>query len=472
MLFNSLPFWVFLPLFAVAYFATRGNARLWVCLIGSYIFYGWWDWRFLLLIVALTVFNWWLGLLIDRSDDAANRKFALWASVATSLAVLGFFKYANFMVDSMRALLRSIGIENAGQPLDIILPIGISFYTFQAMSYTIDVYRREIPVEPSLLRFATFKAFFPQLVAGPIVRAADFLPQLRRDAPAEWNRFVNGACMVAWGFVLKVVIADSLAGVVDHRFANPAVLSAVSLAVGVLFYAFQIYGDFAGYSLIAIGLAHILGYDFKRNFDRPYFSESFSEFWRRWHISLSSWLRDYLYIALGGNRFGKWRTQMNLMTTMLLGGLWHGASWAFVAWGALHGAYLIAQRVWSDAFPSTADATGFAARVLRIVAVFLLVCVAWVFFRARTFEDAGAMLARIATQGDWSPATIEQRFQVVKGVSLILMLVLVEALSFRIDFPALLARRPALAIPFLAACLLLIAAAGTFGGTAFIYFQF
>jgi alginate O-acetyltransferase complex protein AlgI len=309
MLFNSFVFWVFFGVFWIGYWALHGNRRNAWSLVASYVFYGWWDWRFLGLIIFLTILNYWFGLEIAK-DQAGERTRHRWivASVTASLAILGFFKYFNFFVASARSSLIALGLTPAQGTLEIILPIGISFYTFQAMSYTIDLYRREIEVERSFIRFATFMAFFPQLVAGPIVRASDFLPQLRRDAQFSWSALVEGACMVAWGMVLKVVVADSLAPVVDARFFAPEAMSSLSLLIGVVSYTFQIYGDFAGYSLMAIGFARSMGYVFHRNFDRPYFASSFSEFWKRWHISLSSWLRDYLYIPLGGNRMGPFRT--------------------------------------------------------------------------------------------------------------------------------------------------------------------
>lgn len=475
MLFNSLIFWLFSAVFFPAYFFTRGRHRLWVCLIASYIFYAWWDWRFLGLIVGLTILNYWLGLFMDTAAPA-QRRVALIASIAASLCVLGFFKYANFFIESIFSGLAALGFNGVKHHLEIILPIGISFYTFQAMSYTIDLYRRKIPVERSLLRFATFKAFFPQLVAGPIVRAATFLPQLYRDASWDWNRIIDGICMVAWGFVLKVVLADSLASVVDFRFANHDAVTALSMAIGVLCYAFQIYGDFAGYSLIAIGLAHICGFDFGINFDRPYFSTSFSEFWHRWHISLSSWLRDYLYIPLGGNRKGSSRTYFNLLATMVLGGLWHGASWTFVIWGLLHGVYLCVQRIFVDSVSRKFEHLQGPARtgisIANMAVVFFLICIAWVFFRAQNVGEALAILERIATQGNWSFSAVEQRFNVVKGLILVTFIVAVEGMSFKVDYRTLSRKHPFLIGLFLIGCFLIISLAGTFEGNAFIYFQF
>ncbi len=502
MLFNSLFFWAFFGVFTLGYWALKGRARNTWSLAASYLFYGWWDWRFLGLITLLTGLNYYFGLEIAKDlANARSRRRWIIASVVTSLGILGFFKYYNFFVDSASALLASLGLPAGQSTLSIILPVGISFYTFQAMSYTLDLYRRQIEVERSLLRFATFIAFFPQLVAGPIVRAADFLPQLRRDSVFSWSAQVEGACMVAWGMVLKVVVADSLAPVVDARFFAPEAMTSLSLLIGVLCYAFQIYGDFAGYSLMAIGFAHTLGYHFNRNFDRPYFAASFSDFWRRWHISLSTWLRDYLYIPLGGNRQGTARTYGNLSLTMLLGGLWHGAAWTFVIWGGLHGLYLCVQRildtcrqhVWNGARKVYPDSSGLSTqlsntvdpavhpfrklacgglRLAQMLGVFTLVCIAWVFFRAQTFDDAIVVLRRIAAMDNMSFAAVEQKFQVLKALGLIAGLVAIEALSFKVDYWAVARRWPITVGAFLIACLLAISVLGNFTGNAFIYFQF
>jgi len=475
MLFNGLAFWVFIPLFFVLYSTLRGNHRLLVSLIGSYVFYSWWDWRFLFLIITLTLSNYLLGMKIAATADTERRKYYLVTSVVISLGILGYFKYTNFFLDSFTKLLSLIGIEWHTGTLNIILPVGISFYTFQTMSYVIDVYKGKMPVENSLLRFSVFVAFFPQLVAGPIVRASTFIPQLYKDQPIEWDRMVRGATWIAWGFILKSVIADSLADIVDARFSNPGANTSLSLMIGVYFYAFQIYGDFAGYSLIAIGLAHMLGYDFGRNFNRPYFSESFSEFWRRWHISLSSWLRDYLYISLGGNRKGPHRTYANLMITMLLGGLWHGAAWTFVIWGFLHGLYLALQRIISPYYRTFLNVLRIppaASKVFLIPFIFMLTCITWVFFRAASFDDAWLILHRIGEFNNMSFDAVAQKFLVVKGFLLVISLTIIEISSFFIDYDAIARAKPWLNGMFLVGCMIVISLFGTFGGNAFIYFQF
>lgn len=471
MLFNALPFWIFFPSFFVLYFATRERTRLFVCLIGSYLFYGWWDYRFLVLIALLTGLNFYCGLKINNSDasDKKTRKQVLLVSVCCSLGILAVFKYANFFVDSLAVGLASMGVTLSSTTLDIILPVGISFYTFQTMSYTIDLYRRQISVERDWLRFAVFVSFFPQLVAGPIVRAKTFLPQLQRDATVSIEDLHVGIHQVLWGLILKVVVADNLATVADLAFANPATHSASFLSIGVIFYTFQIYGDFAGYSLMAIGFARLLGFHFDQNFDRPYFAKSFSEFWTRWHISLSSWLRDYLYIPLGGNRISSLRTQGNLMTTMLLGGLWHGAAWTFVFWGFLHGGLLIIQRMLAPLFRWVPNRI---RNFLAWLAVMFAVMLGWVFFRAQSFDDAATIISIIATADDFTFQSILRKFYVVKGAVIIAILFGIEALSFKMDYSDLAIRRPMLTVPFCIFSLVTISALGMFGGSTFIYFQF
>jgi alginate O-acetyltransferase complex protein AlgI len=286
--FNSLTFLVFFAVFFTLYFLTRGQIRLLLCLTASYFFYGWWDWRFLGLLIFSTVMDYLLGLGIAATENPKQRKRFFIASIIANLSVLAFFKYFNFFIESFQNAMTVLGIPTSSITLYILLPVGISFYTFQSMSYTIDVYRREIEPERNFLNFATFVVFFPQLVAGPIVRARDFLPQLRRDHPFEWNRIISGLALVLLGYFKKVVVADSLASVVDGTFQYLDAQTSIGLIIGVVFYAFQIYCDFSGYTDIARGIAHMLGFEFLENFRTPYFSRSFSEFWTRWHISLSS----------------------------------------------------------------------------------------------------------------------------------------------------------------------------------------
>ena len=455
MLFNSLAFLTFLPLFMAAYWATRGRARLWVMLLGSLIFYGWWDWRFCFLLLTSALIDYALGIWIE------TRPRLIVLSIAVNLGLLGFFKYFNFFVQSFTP-------RETFDVMKIVLPVGISFYVFKTMSYTIDVYRRTQAAERDLLRFTTFVVFFPELVAGPIVRATRLLPQLARDHRFRYDAMVSGLTMIASGYVRKVAIADSIAPLVDVRFAHPEAHNSWSLLIGVYLYAFQIYCDFSGYSSIAIGLARILGFDFGVNFDRPYFSRSFSEFWSRWHISLSSWLRDYLYIPLGGNRR---RVYRNLMITMLLGGLWHGANWTFVFWGALHGTYLCVERFFrhperSEGSPARRP---FAALMVtgQILLVFHLTCFAWVFFRAHSFANAWQVLEGIASMTG-SVMNVENRGRIAKCVGMIGVLLVFETATFvrRLE------PTPRMRLAFVAACAWVVLMFGTFSGNNFIYFQF
>ncbi|MAT56144.1 MAG: membrane-bound O-acyltransferase family protein [Saprospirales bacterium] len=475
MIFNSLPFLVFVAIFIPLYFALKGRARLLLALAGSYLFYGWWDWRFLSLIAISTLVDFWVGAAVYKEQDEKRRKRLLLLSMVVNLGFLGFFKYFDFFIASFVELLQSFGLQPSVSTLGIILPVGISFYTFQSMSYTIDIYRRKLEPEHDLVKFATFVAFWPQLVAGPIVRASDFLPQFRSDHPFEWDRFTKGSAQVLWGFFKKVAIADSLAPIVDQCFSDPMSFGSVNLYIAVFFYSFQIYCDFSGYSDIAIGFARMLGFDFPANFRTPYFSKNFSEFWTRWHISLSSWLRDYLYIPLGGNRHGTAKTYRNLMLTMLLGGLWHGANWTFVFWGWLHGMYLVVQRLFSNVWTGTMRtlrAPGWLNAGLSILLVYLFTNLAWVFFRSPDFATAAAVLQNMASLEGFTVAQIMNKFLVAKGVLLIGFLLLVEISDFRFNYSQLVVRQPVFRLASFAVLLWLIAFFGTFNSNAFIYFQF
>jgi alginate O-acetyltransferase complex protein AlgI len=478
MLFNSLEFLIFLPLFCALFALTSGRARLLVSLIGSYTFYGWWDWRFVGLIALLTVLHFAAGLALSAGAARGPQRRLLTLSVTFSLLTLAYFKYTDFLIESLNLALTHSGLSAPLSPLNILLPVGISFYTFQTMSYTLDVARGELPAERSLLRFAVFVSFFPQLVAGPIVRARDFLPQLHTDRPVTAAAVRVGLSEVAWGFALKILLADTLAPVADALFRDPAIKSAGAAWAGVIAYTWQIYGDFAGYSLIAIGLARLLGYEFEPNFRRPYAARSLSDFWTRWHISLSSWLRDYLYIPLGGNRGGPRQTARNLMITMLLGGLWHGAAWTFVAWGALHGAALIAQRRLAPAGDWIARLPG--GGPLRDALGWLLtmgvVVVGWVLFRAQSLSDAAITLARLTDTESLTWANAGARLTLAKGAALILLFTVAEGLGARWGARGWVERdtpyAPLLTATFVALTLIAIALLGSFKSASFIYFQF
>jgi alginate O-acetyltransferase complex protein AlgI len=407
MLFPTTVFAVFFIFVFLGGWMLIRHRRLWALymLAASYLFYGWWNWRFLGLIIFCTIINHGFALLLARLPGRASRNGVLAAAVVVNLGVLGFFKYYRFFVLSAYAICGQLGLSCNLPLLEIVLPVGISFFTFQAMSYVVDVYREEIPPAENVIDFATYLAFFPQLVAGPIVRASVFLPQIRNPENSGFVDTGRAATLILTGLFKKVVLANLLASrLVDPVFGYPEDYGSVDVLLGVYGYAAQIYCDFSAYSDIAIGVALLLGMRFPDNFNAPYFASSFREFWQRWHISLSSWLRDYLYIPLGGSRGGTWRTRRNLLLTFLLGGLWHGAQWRFVAWGALHGAYLIAERVLVRLLGPRGEPDGYLrARLVRLGAMLLVfhgVCLSWFFFRAETFADAWMLIGNL---GVWKP---------------------------------------------------------------------
>ena len=346
MLFNSLVFLGFLSVVLMVYPRLHWRRQNLFLLAASYYFYGTWDWRFTSLLMISTVVDYFVGQRIHMATEIRRRKLLLTISVMVNLGILGFFKYFNFFVDSLGVLLDGAGFDPHLPVLRIILPVGISFYTFQTMSYTIDIYRKRMEPTRNFIDFALFVSFFPQLVAGPIERARVLLPQIAAPRQVTRPMITSGLNLMLMGYLKKVAIADTLAPLVDQIFSQPAGLDTGTLLTGVYAFAFQVYGDFSGYSDIARGVSRLLGFELLENFNAPYLSRSITEFWRRWHISLSTWLRDYLYIGLGGNRKGEFRTYINLFLTMLLAGLWHGAAWTFVVFGALHGVYLTVEKIW------------------------------------------------------------------------------------------------------------------------------
>jgi D-alanyl-lipoteichoic acid acyltransferase DltB (MBOAT superfamily) len=377
----------------------QGIWRVWI-LLASYVFYAWWDWRFVFLLGASTLVTHALAVAIHRARAVRMRKAFLAAALTFDLGLLAYFKYAGFLVSSADNALNRVGLEDASWIVNVTLPVGISFYTFMGISYVVDTYRGQL-VPSSLARFAVFHAFFPHLVAGPIVRASELLPQLER--PRDPRRIDNGRAfaLILSGLFLKVVIANHLAThIVDDVFAAPNRHSSLEVLVGVYGYAVQIFADFCGYTNIAIGIALLLGFRFPQNFASPYTAVSLQDFWRRWHMTLSRWLRDYLYIPLGGSRKGRLLTYRNLMLTMLLGGLWHGAAWTFVAWGGIHGTVLAAERLVRDRRaarglgpPADTALRRWTARVVT----FHVVCFAWIFFRADSFGRARDVIERLFT---------------------------------------------------------------------------
>jgi alginate O-acetyltransferase complex protein AlgI len=428
--FTSLAYAVFLALvFTLSWLlASRGRLRLWLLLLASYFFYAQWDPRFLALIWASSTADWLLGNAIGAATDARRRKQLLIITVVMNLGVLGLFKYFDFGVAQLSALLAQFGFHPPELALRLTLPIGISFFTFESMSYVIDVYRRELPAHKSYLEYLAFVAFFPHLVAGPIVRPRDLLPQLR-DAPRFDPELASRALlMITLGLVKKLAIGDYLGlNLVDRVFDSPLSYSALECYVALVAYAVQIYCDFSGYTDIAIGSAALLGVHFPRNFDSPYQAHNIVDFWRRWHISLSTWLRDYLYIPLGGNRHGRVRTYVNLLLTMLLGGLWHGANLTFVVWGGLHGLLLAGTRAFQELLgrgrttpPGATHATLKSSfwRVVSVLLTFHAVTLCWLFFRAKSLDDAATILERLSTFSTFHP-NLDPRLLGVLAVGLV-----------------------------------------------------
>jgi D-alanyl-lipoteichoic acid acyltransferase DltB (MBOAT superfamily) len=379
MLFHSTEFLIFFAAFVLLYWLARKDIR-WrnrLVVAASYLFYGWWDWRLLGLLAATSLVDFGVGIALGRTGDDRVRRRWLGVSLGVNLGVLGLFKYLGFFVDSFHALLGTLGFEEPSRTWHLLLPVGISFYTFQALSYAVDVYRRRITPTRDLAAFLAYISFFPQLVAGPIERATHLLPQFLSPRVIRPSDLEEGLWLVLWGLFKKVVVADHLAGYAELAF-DRGIDSGPLVLLGVVAFAGQIYGDFSGYSDVARGLARLLGFDLSPNFELPYFATQVRDFWRRWHISLSTWLRDYLYLPLGGSRAGEGRTRWNLSATMLLGGLWHGAAWNFVLWGAWHGLALVVQREWSR-----------RARLPRIAAWFLTLSTVgygWLLFRAGSME--------------------------------------------------------------------------------------
>ncbi len=422
MLFNSWAFAVFFSVVLLLYLPRNKHWQNFILLAGSYFFYGWWDWRFLGLLILSTVVDFTVARQMPHSDGKPRRRL-LMVSLITNLGILGFFKYFGFFVDSATALLETLGFGVSTPTLSIVLPVGISFYTFQTMAYTIDVYRGRVEPTSNLLQFAVYVSFFPQLVAGPIERAQRLLPQFDKARRATREQFSSGAVLILIGLVRKIAVADVAAPVVDEVFSDLGAAGGMAIAGATLLFALQIYADFAGYSDIARGTARMMGIDLMINFEHPYFARNIALFWRQWHISLSTWLRDYLYIPLGGNRNGLANTYRNLMLTMLLGGLWHGAAWTFVVWGGIHGLALSGHR-WMSSLrgksttePSGSVVEGIGAWSLTMVVVML----AWIFFRAPGLgESLNAISSMLTLEGGFDRGALSSfgLFAALTGITL------------------------------------------------------
>ncbi|QVY67212.1 MBOAT family protein [Polaribacter sp. Q13] len=402
MLFNSFEFLLFLPTVFILYWFVFKKLRIQniLLLIASYIFYGWWDWRFLFLIILSTLVDYAIGIQLEKTDHQQKRKLLLWCSLIFNLGLLVFFKYFNFFIDNWVNAWSSIGITMHKSSLNIILPVGISFYTFQTLSYSIDVYRKKLKPTKNFIAFASFVSFFPQLVAGPIERATNLLPQFYKKRTFNYNLATSGLKLILWGLFKKIVIADNCAIYANEIFDNYQNQSSITLILGAIYFAFQIYGDFSGYSDIAIGTSRLFGFKLMTNFNYPYFSRDIAEFWRRWHISLSTWFRDYLYIPLGGSKGNKWKQVRNVFIIFLVSGFWHGANWTFIVWGALNALFFLPLLLTSKNRQNTnlvAEQHFLPSlkEFLQMVTTFILVTLAWIFFRAETVTMAIDYISRI-----------------------------------------------------------------------------
>lgn len=434
MLFSSIEFAIFLPIvFFLYWFVFNGHLRLQnlFIILASYVFYGWWDWKFLSLIILSTVVDYMIGRALDRENRKTQRKVLLWTSIVVNLGILGVFKYYNFFLDSLYDVAPGLGVVLGFNTLDVILPVGISFYTFQTLSYSIDVYRKKLEPTRDFVSFAAFVCFFPQLVAGPIERATHLLPQFYTFRTFNSSQAVDGLRQILWGLFMKIVIADNCAGYANKIFGASEEMNGSALVLGALFFTFQIYGDFAGYSNIAIGTARLFGFDLKQNFAFPYFSRDMAEFWRRWHISLSTWFRDYLYIPLGGSRGGKWLSIRNVFIIFIVSGFWHGANWTFIVWGFLNAVYFLPLllsnrnrqnlRIVAEGrnLPTLNDA-------IHVVLTFSLTVFAWIFFRAESVRHALDYITGMVSTSLLEIPSIEEQKLAVLTIAFVAMFMVIE----------------------------------------------
>jgi D-alanyl-lipoteichoic acid acyltransferase DltB (MBOAT superfamily) len=495
MLFNSFEFLVFFPTVVLLYFLLPHRFRWLLLLIASYTFYMFWRVDYAIILVISTLIDFLCSNMMDRYavEDTARRKPWLWLSLLSNLGILFAFKYYNFFNTAAKDLAEVLGVGYAAPAFELLLPMGISFYTFQTMSYTIDVYYGRIKAERHFGIFALFVTFFPQLVAGPIERAGNLLGQLREKHEFNYQRVTDGLKLIAWGLFKKVVIADRLAVMVNQVYNNPTEYEGVPLIIATVFFAFQIYCDFSGYSDIAIGSAQVMGFRLMENFRRPYFSKSIKEFWGRWHISLSTWFRDYLYIPLGGNRVLRWRWYYNIFIVFLVSGLWHGANWTFLVWGALHGLYQVFGFMTAKRRDTLVQNLGLNRhegiyRFIQVGTTFSLVCLAWVFFRANNINDAwyitthmfsGFVESAKAILSDVDRARLKWLYlgqiKEVWGISVLSLFILIgsemvtrgQSIYFKLN------KLPfTLRLTFYSAIITMIFVFGSFSESEFIYFQF
>lgn len=477
MFFNSLAFAVFLPIVFFLYwfvFNKTKSTQNALLIVASYYFYSCWDWRFLFLLVFSTFLDYYTGIQIEKGKSDRSRKFWFWLSVLTNLGFLGIFKYYNFFAASFSELLNSVGIQASPILLNVILPVGISFYTFHGLSYVIDIYLKRIKAEYNFVDYSLFVSYFPLLVAGPIERATHLLPQVKVKRVFNFQTAKEGIYQIIWGLVKKVVIADTCATYANAIFDNYTTMNSFSLILGAIYFAFQIYGDFSGYSDIALGVSKLFGLDLLRNFNYPYFSRDIAEFWRRWHISLSSWFRDYLYIPLGGSKGGIWMKIRNTFIIFVVSGFWHGANWTYLAWGFINAIYFLPLLL-SNSNRNNIDVIKVSWNfdsvkvIFNILITFSITCIAWVFFRARTITDAVLYLKRMIVNRDFSFQYLDNERYSYELLLVIGLFVLVEW-NNRTKVEPLSGKRSMLKVALAIAAII---ALGTFSDyKEFIYFQF
>jgi D-alanyl-lipoteichoic acid acyltransferase DltB (MBOAT superfamily) len=483
MLFNSIDFAIFLPLvFFFYWFVTNKILKLQniFIVIASYIFYGWWDWRFLALIIFSTFTDYLTGILLSRQENTNKRKILLWISIFINISFLGFFKYCNFFINNFIAAFSFFGMEFNPYHLNIVLPVGISFYTFQTMSYSIDVFKRKLEPTTDFISFAAFVSFFPQLVAGPIERARQLLPQFYEKRKFNYNEAIDGSLQILWGFFKKIVIADNCAIYVNMIFNNYKDYSGSTLFLGALFFSFQIYGDFSGYSDIALGTSRLFGISLSKNFSYPYFSRNMAEFWRRWHISLTTWFKDYVYIPLGGNRQGITYSIRNTFIIFILSGFWHGANWTFIVWGLLNAIcflplfFLHKNRTYinivaeNKALPATNELFG-------ILGTFVITTLLWVIFRAQNLNHAIEYITVIFSSSLFSIPVFAGRLKALITILLIAIFIIIEWIGRRESFAIQkIAKFKTSIMKYIVIALISFAILlfGNFGENPFIYFQF
>ena len=475
MLFNSFQFLFFFLVVWLLFLLTRGMPRRIILLIASYYFYMCWSTRYIFVIWGITLIDYVAGLQIEKAERVGRRQLYLGLSLFCNLSLLVVFKYFNFLTGSFRSASHLFGLQYDPPLLAIILPVGLSFHTFQAMSYTIEVYRRRVPAEKNLLEYALYVAFFPQMVAGPIERPYELLPQFHREPKVTYEGVRAGMVQALWGLFKKMVLADNVADFVKLIYGTPRHYSGAALVLATLLFSIQIYCDFSGYTDIALGLARMMGYELRINFMQPYFSRSVGEFWRRWHISLSTWFRDYVYIPLGGNRVKLSRHYANLMITFVISGLWHGANWTFVAWGFLHGLYLVIAQATAPFMPRFARLPRLQT-FLKTVVTFALVTFAWIFFRANNLRDSWFIATHLLPLGRLDPFLLKVGgFSRATAPYLVLSIIAMFVVEWWIAHPALVPRlwaRPVFRALAYNACIYAIVFFGFFGHRDFIYFQF